>query len=186
MNHLGTIYLETERLALRKLSIVDAETMYQNWASDSTVAKYVGWNPHENLGITRDFLNDCVNNYISFDTYNWGIVIKKSNTLIGTIGVVNFSEKHQFAELGYVIGSPWWNHGYATEALKKVLDFLLSEVHFSCIETRCYEQNYASSRVMQKAGMKYDTCLRSRVLDKTTGLRDNLVIYSMLADELPK
>ena len=36
---------------------------------------------------------------------------------------------------------------------------------------------------MQKAGLKYETTLRSRLIDKETGNRANLVVYSLTKEE---
>jgi len=41
MNHKGTVTLETERLILRRCTLDDAEAMFQNWASDDEVTKYL-------------------------------------------------------------------------------------------------------------------------------------------------
>ena len=45
MKHIGTRELETERLLLRKISVNDAEAMYNNWASDDVVTRYIKLNP---------------------------------------------------------------------------------------------------------------------------------------------
>lgn len=49
MNDLGTITLETERLILRRFKIEDAESMYNNWASDKECNKYLSWDIHKNV-----------------------------------------------------------------------------------------------------------------------------------------
>lgn len=41
MNHCGTQKLETDRLILRRYVIEDAAAMYNNWASDKEVTKYL-------------------------------------------------------------------------------------------------------------------------------------------------
>ena len=43
MNHCGTRILETPRLLLRPLTMDDAQMMYDNWASDPAVTKYLRW-----------------------------------------------------------------------------------------------------------------------------------------------
>ncbi len=48
MKNLGTKILETERLILRKFSKDDYKGMYNNWASDEKVTKYVSFNPQKN------------------------------------------------------------------------------------------------------------------------------------------
>ena len=48
MRHAGTQEIETERLVLRRLTPEDAGMMYQNWANDPQVTKYLRWEPHKN------------------------------------------------------------------------------------------------------------------------------------------
>ena len=52
MKHIGTKELETERLILRKISVNDANEMYNNWASNPNVARYTTWNAHKNIDET--------------------------------------------------------------------------------------------------------------------------------------
>lgn len=47
MRHAGTQEIETERLVLRRLTPEDAEMMYQNWANDPQVTKFLRWEPHK-------------------------------------------------------------------------------------------------------------------------------------------
>ena len=58
MKHCGTRELETGRLLLRRLSIDDCEMMYNNWASDPEVTKYLRWNAHRTWGETAELLNE--------------------------------------------------------------------------------------------------------------------------------
>lgn len=53
MNHLGTKTLETERLVLRPFKETDVEDMYQNWASNNNVTKYLTWPTHTSKDITK-------------------------------------------------------------------------------------------------------------------------------------
>ena len=67
------------------------------------------------------------------------------------------------AEVGYCIGSRWWNQGYVSEALGMVMDFLFDQVGFHRIEARHDEENHASGRVMEKNGMKREGLLRGEM-----------------------
>lgn len=49
MKNLGTKYLETERLELRRFVIEDAEAMFENWASDAEVTKFLTCPAHESV-----------------------------------------------------------------------------------------------------------------------------------------
>ena len=45
----GSAIMKTDKMILRKFTINDADKMYQNWASDSRVTKFLTWKPHTSL-----------------------------------------------------------------------------------------------------------------------------------------
>jgi ribosomal-protein-alanine N-acetyltransferase len=92
------------------------------------------------------------------------------------------SEKNETCEVGYCFGQAWWNKGYATEALKKVLSFLLNDVGLFLVEAKHQRLNPASGRVMKKAGMLFEAVLKNRRYDHDTGMREDLLVYTMERD----
>lgn len=183
MKNIGTKMLETDRLILRKFNINDAEGMYNNWASDENVTKYVSFNPHKDVEETKSILNEWVNDYNN-GSYNWVLELKTTHEIIGNISVIEISNKHHNCEIGYVIGSKYWGNGYASEGVKKVLDFLLLECEFHLVEAKHHASNPASGRVMEKARMKKEAVLRERRINKIKEGYDDLVIYSIIKEDL--
>ena len=88
MEHKGTARLETERLILRRFTVEDAQDMFDNWAHDPEVAKYVTWAPHPDAAATKELLTLWSAQAEEMDTYNWCIVWKQSGEAIGNISVV--------------------------------------------------------------------------------------------------
>lgn len=183
MNDLGTVTLETERLILRRLTKDDAEEAFENWTNDPETAKFVTWDPHGTVEVTEKLFTMWEEEYSLKHKYRWVVYVKELDTIIGTIDIVNQSNKQKTCEIGYCYGSKFWGKGYGTEALRKVLDFLLNEVGFELVEARHLITNPASGRVMEKAGMKYDATLRSRYIDPNTLERTDLKIYSKIRGE---
>ena len=62
MKNLGTIRIETERLILRRFVIEDAEDMFNNWASDNEVTKYLSWPTHKSINETEDYIKFIIDN----------------------------------------------------------------------------------------------------------------------------
>lgn len=160
MNHSGTKYIESKRLILRQLEVDDDKKMYHNWASDEKVVTYLTWPIHENIEITRNILKEWIKGYAKNDYYHWGIEIKETHDLIGTIGVVEKSDEICLAQIGYCIGSQWWHQGYMSEALSHIIDYLFGVVDFKCIQSHHDPRNINSGKVMLKCGMKYEGTLR--------------------------
>lgn len=183
MNDLGTQTLETERLILKRIKKSDAEEAFRNWTNDPKTARYVLWDVHKDVEVTKELFKIWEEEYKEPYTYKWVVYVKELGEIIGTIDVVRKNINTRICEIGYCYGSKYWNKGYGTEALKAVLEFLFNEVGFELIEIHHQEENIASGRVMQKAGLKYETTLRSRLIDKETGNRANLVVYSLTKEE---
>lgn len=179
MNHKGTVELETERLVLRKFKLEDAKEMFNNWASDEEVTKHLTWEAHKNIKITKLVLSEWVESYSNLDFYQWGIVIKDTNELIGSIGVVGHKENRLICEIGYCIGKPYWGKGYVAEAFKRIIDFLFNEVNCNRIEAVHDIDNPNSGKVMQKCNLTFEGILRQRGLNKNSELID-LSMYSLL------
>lgn len=123
-----------------------------------------------------------MNAYVNNDSYIWVIVLKNTNAAIGSISVIEISEKNERVEVGYNIGRAWWNQGIMTEALLAVISFLFECVNVHRIQAICNELNPASGRVMQKAGMTLEGILR-RHSKQPDGSYDNVHIYAVLKEE---
>lgn len=160
MNHIGTKTIETERLILRQFTMEDSQAMFENWASDDEVTKYLTWPTHTSEEISKSILRDWVDSYKMPDTYNWAITLKSlNNQPIGNIAVVELREKAKVAQLGYCIGRNWWHQGIMSEALSAVKDFLFDEAGFNRIEAKHDCNNPHSGQVMMKCGLKYEGTL---------------------------
>jgi len=154
ITHKGTQLIRTKRLLLRRFSIDDANDMYNNWANDERVTKYLTWRPHASADDTRILLENWCGEYIKYDYYNW--LIEYNNTPIGNISVVRMDNRSEYAELGYCMGYNWWNLGLMTETASAVIDFLFNEIGFNRIGIAHAVKNPASGRVAQKCGLTYE------------------------------
>lgn len=162
MKHCGTQRIETDRLILRRYVIEDADAMYKNWASDSEVTKFLTWQPHSSVDVSRSIIENWLKEYSDEKYYQWAIVLKDNgNEPIGDISVVHMNEDISMVHIGYCLGRAWWRRGIMSEALKAVTDFMFDTVEVNRVESRHDPMNPNSGKVMQKCGMKYEGTLRS-------------------------
>ena len=162
MKHRGTQRIITERLVLRRFSVDDAEAMYQNWASDVEVTKYLTWPPHDSAEVSKAVLADWVSSYSKPNYYQWAIVLKEHRPdPIGSISAVSMNDDIDMIHIGYCLGKGWWHQGIMSEALKAVMDFFFDQVGANRIESRHDPRNPHSGMVMKKCGLKYEGTLRS-------------------------
>ena len=183
MQHKGTLELDTDRLALRKFRNNDAQTMFQNWASDPSVTRYLHWSAHKKIEETQQIIDMWCGCYSDKKFYQWAITLKDSDMLIGSISVVRIDEDVSECEIGYCIGKQWWSQGITTEACKKVVQFLFDQVGANRISAKHCVENIASGKVMQKCGMKYEGTLRQATITGAEEICD-LAIYSVLRKDI--
>lgn len=162
MKHIGTQRIETDRLILRRFVSGDAAAMYNNWASDSEVTRFLTWPTHPSVEVSKFVTEDWVNSYSADDYYQWAIVLKENgDEPIGSISAVHMNEDISMVHIGYCIGRAWWHRGITSEAMKAVMDFFFDEVGANRIESRHDPRNLNSGKVMEKCGMKYEGTMRS-------------------------
>ncbi|NLC44222.1 MAG: GNAT family N-acetyltransferase [Clostridiales bacterium] len=185
LQHKGTITLETERLILRRFALDDAENMFNNWANDSEVTRFLSWPPHENIEVTRTVISSWIQGYENPETYSWAIVLKEINKPIGSIALVSVNSKNLRAEVGYCIGKPYWHKGYTSEAFTRVLEFVFDEVGFNRMEAKHDVRNPHSGGVMKKCGMTFEGTLRQVGLNRNNEFF-SCDLYSILRSEWDK
>lgn len=182
MKQIGTRELETDRLILRKVRKDDAMEAYYSWCSSDVVDKYVLFKRHDNVEVTKELYENWEKEYEDLSTYRWIVQTKGTKELIGTIDVSKKFLRFGTCEIGYCYGEKFWNNGYGTECLKSVIKYLFEEAEAELVCAEHMENNPGSGRVMEKAGMKFEGKLRSRVVDKN-GIRNDLFSYSITKEE---
>lgn len=141
--------LVTERLILRPWGISDARDMFYGWANDEEVTKYLTWNAHDDIEITKAVVASWVEQYQKPERINFAIELKETGKLIGCIDVVGYIDG--VPVIGYVLSRQYWNKGYMSEAAKCVIEFLFSLGH-SKILIDADKNNIGSNKVIQKCG----------------------------------
>lgn len=180
MKHVGTKTIETARLTLRRLKLTDAEMMYRNWTSDEKVTHFLRWNAHDSVEETKGLIQHWVDQYQADSTYYWGMYLKNGE-MIGSIGITISSECDFQGSLGYKIGSRWWNQGYATEGASAVIDYMFRNTDIERIDSFASVENIASSKVMEKAGMRFEGLLRHYY--KTRDGFHDCTVYGVIRNE---
>lgn len=182
MKHIGTQYIETERLILRRFELSDAQAMFDNWASDSEVTKYLTWPTYTAVSTAEQILGEWVSQYAQDDCYRWAITLKENGPQpIGSIDVGRWHEDGAVPEIGYCIGRRWWHKGIMTEALGAVIDFLFDQVGVQRIIARHDTNNPHSGDVMRKCGMRFEG-IREKSGQNNQGVCD-LACYAIKASD---
>ena len=153
--------IETERLVLRLPSVADAEAIFNSYAQDTKVTRYLAWRPHKHIQETEVFLSGCVAAWKKDTQFPYIVTIKETGAITGMIEIRLNGFK---ADVGYVFSPQFWGKGIASESLCSLVEWALSQNSIYRIWALCDVDNLASARVLEKAGMQREGLLRRQII----------------------
>ncbi len=157
--------IETPRLTLRRLTLHDAADVYA-YARDPEVARHVLWDAHRSVSESRMFLRYMLRQYRMGEPSSWGIVLRQTGRVIGTIGFMSWNPDNSTVELGYSLAREHWGQGLMPEALQAVLQETFVSLKMHRAEAQHFTGNPSSGRVMEKCGMRHEGHMRQRIYNK--------------------
>lgn len=138
--------MESERLIIDSIKESDKQDYFENISHDKKVLETFICRYCESI----DELD--ISPYVGLDSM-FAIRLKDSGRLIGIILYFDFDGAS--CEIGYGIGSSYWNRGYATEAVKCFIPYCFEKLGVKTVTASFFTGNDASRRVMEKCGMTY-------------------------------
>jgi len=146
--------LETERLLLRPLDVVDIDALVALW-TDPRVTAFLG-GPRDPEELRRTFREDLRRQPPDpFDL--WPVIEKPSGTLVGHSGLLEKEvEGRQEVDLVYVFVPSVWGNGYATEIGRALMQYAFEEMGLKRLVCLVEPENAASGHVARRLGMRYE------------------------------
>ena len=155
MTHEG---LRTERLSLRPARSDDAQAVFDNYAADPEVTRYLQWRPQASLESVRTFLSACQQLGEAGKEFSWVIA---ETPLGAAVGMITLRlESAARTQIGYVLARRYWGRGYMPEAARAVIAYGLHVLGRYRVEAYLDFENTRSARVLEKAGMQLEGRLR--------------------------
>jgi len=151
---------ETERLILREYVIDDKYNLYQLFSEDF-VSIYEAHLRMKDVSYVEDYIKFHTENAKSANRTHYYFVIELQETF-DFIGIIGYSFVEEInlngivgsvMELEYYLLEEYWNKGYMTEALKKVISVAFENGHTLKLFAQCHKENVKSENVMIKCGM---------------------------------
>ena len=102
------------------------------------------------------WLNKCIDEVGEGDIFPYAI--ESDGVHVGGIGL--HKKYEHSAEVGYWIGEEYWNKGFATKALEKILDKAFNEYKFVRVYAHTFEGNIASEKLLLRCGFEYEGLLK--------------------------
>lgn len=153
--------IQTQRLLLRRPLPSDADAIFQGYAQDHEVTRYVMWVPHTSVENTRAFIANCDAQWTSSKAFPYAITRDEDGK---AIGMIDFRPTGQRAEFGYVLARPHWGQGLMPEAASALIAIALAQPSIFRVQATCDVENRASARVLEKAGLSREGVLRKYVV----------------------
>ena len=148
--------LESERLIYRAPVPDDAEAIFERYAGDPTVGRYLAWPIHRSITDTEDFLRAAAEEWHRSPSGAYLIFARDSGNLIGSTGL-HYETAHR-ASTGYVLAEDSWGQGYATEALCAITR-LADDLGVARLYALCHPDHVPSRRVLEKGGFTLEGTL---------------------------
>ncbi|WP_169082270.1 GNAT family N-acetyltransferase [Paenibacillus sp. PL91] len=173
----------TERLLIRQLEASDAEAL-ELLIDDYDVASTTLNIPYPYpKGSAAAFIQHRHEVAQGGDGYAFAIINKEDLTFMGSIGM-NINQKHDRAELGYWLGKRYWNQGYVTEGVKRIIKYGFEELKLNKIHAAAMTRNPASSSVITKSGMQYEGTFRQHF--RKWDQYEDIAYYGILREDYLK
>jgi ribosomal-protein-alanine N-acetyltransferase len=181
--------IETERLVLKKISYADAEEYYflekegmENHLAPFSPQKVYPDNDRAGINQMKELILTAEERWDMGQDYRFLIMEKDTKKIAGQIGVTNVIRGvAQSAFVGYWIGYPYINNGYATEAVEAIFDFAFRKLRLHRLSLWIAVENTASLRVAQKLDLRYEgTAERALNLG---GIWQDTKIYAITEEE---
>jgi RimJ/RimL family protein N-acetyltransferase len=145
----STPVLETARLILRAPRLGDAKAV-ATLANDRRIAENTARIPHPyRLPDAKDWIGGA-NMREGEETY---VITLADGTIVGGCG---FDLRDDPApDIGYWLGVAHWGKGYATEAVRALVDRAFGDLHYEALQSGARVTNPASRHVLEKCGFQW-------------------------------
>lgn len=151
------MYIETERLILRKLEETDVDRLFL-LDSNEEVMKYIGMPVLKNLSESKKVIEIIQQQYIKNGVGRLAVIEKESGLLIGWSGLKLITQEingyNHIYDLGYRFLPECWGKGYAMESGKASLTFGFNHLKIDTIYAYAHSENNGSNHILRKLGFE--------------------------------
>ncbi len=145
--------LETERLIIKPVTIGDKDEIFE-YRRDKETNKYQGWIP-ETIEDVEVFIGNTSKQINVPETwFQFVIVDKETQKIVGDLGIHFIDPENEQAEIGCTLNKNYQNKGFATESVRKVIDYLFKELNKHRIIASIDPENKNSIRLVERIGFR--------------------------------
>ena len=153
------MFLETERLQLRRLSVDDAEFILR-LLNEPSFIQNIGDRGVRTIEDARAYI--IKGPLASYDKFGFGLLLvelKESGLPIGISGLLK-REVFEDVDIGYALLPEYWSRGYALESASAVMSYARDKLGSTRVLAVVNPDNQSSIRLLEKLGFQYDRMVR--------------------------
>jgi len=156
--------------------------LWQEWRGEENMLRY---NPITQLTLEElrgrmKFMSSDLSRLDDYDEFRF--FLQFQDQVVGTISIKNIDSVMMFCEVGYTIGEAFQGRGFASRAVELFVEKIFKETHLRKIFAHVAEDNFASQRVLQKAGFVQEGICREHYI--INGKPTNEIFYGILRSDL--
>ena len=176
--------LTTQRLVLRRFRPQDLDT-FVAYRSDPETARYQSWEAPYRPSQARQLLHEleAIHPDTPGEWFQFAVALRDTDRLIGDCAAHVRADDPRQAEIGFTVAAEHQGHGYATEAVHRLLHYLLMERDKHRVSATCDDRNSRSAAVLEKVDMRREGHLLESSWSK--GEWTNDLLYAVLHREWP-
>ena len=174
--------LSNDFIRIRRYRSEDVELLFEA-ASESTseISEWMPWcHPNYSIEDSETFISSRKELWEQKAEFDFAVFEKQTNLFLGGVGLNQFNQNNNFANLGYWVRSSQTGRAVATSATILMAELGFADLGLSRIEIVTAVGNDASARVAEKAGAKREGVLRNRIVLHERSY--DAVMYSLIAN----
>lgn len=177
--------LQAERVMIRPYRENDAQALVEAVSeSRDHIRPWLGFaDAHQTVEESRDWIIQQQAKFLLRDDMAFCLLGKTSGKLVGGMGLHTRSWKARSFEIGYWLRVSETGHGYVTEAVKVLTEYVFTHLSANRITIRCDARNKQSAAVAQRLGFVQEGCLRNHRVDTSGNLCDTLIFSLVPGDK---
>lgn len=172
--------IETERLALKPLTIDDSDCLLDIF-SDPEVMRYWNTAPWTTVQDAIDFINESNDSMRRQESIILGVYLKSTGELAGKCMLFSYDKESKRAEIGFGLGRSCWRKGYIIEAGEALIKYGFDSLGLRRIEAEIDPDNRSSGRTLEKLGFSLEGLLRQRW--EVNGVVSDSAMYGRLVSD---
>lgn len=172
----------TKRLLLKEMTLDDVDDIHRLHCTEE-VERFNTIGIPRHKGDTIEVMLSAVEDRESAERtqYAWTVWFAEGSEFAGEAGMSLSGDRFRQGEIHYSLLPVYWEQGYATEIVKRLISFGFKELQLHRVHAGVCTENQRSIRVLEKAGMRREG-LHRKILPIRGEWKDNFH-YAIVEDD---